>query len=308
MKVRYDKKEIKGIRYSSIFMLFIISLCLLFTIPDRELAVLIVIAPVMILLLVKNVRVLAYIHLIKKDDFYLELNNTKLTCNSIFEGNVEIELENIKNIQFNDDGIFLYLKRDVVGKKVKLRELFKYYLENNECIYKISVLGERIQMKQICDMLKEKIEVTYIKEDVQEFSGLCGAYIFILVGSLWGFLFQILWQTNLQQNLLKLLLLLVVMTFIHIFDKRFLYSNQVSLGLLVRCIGCSMTIAQYILCACQIEEMVENINIGLSVSVQSFAVVSIIYLFIFILFLLRNGLGKKITLYCIQKRNKQKVR
>lgn len=84
MKVRYDKKEIKGIRYSSIFMLFIISLCLLFTIPDRELAVLIVIAPVMILLLVKNVRVLAYIHLIKKDDFYLELNNTKLTCNSIF--------------------------------------------------------------------------------------------------------------------------------------------------------------------------------------------------------------------------------
>lgn len=295
MQVSYDKKEVRGIIYSGIFMQVIILLCLFFMAQGRDLAVFIVTVPILTILTVKNARLFIYLNSIKNNTYYLVLDNVKLICNSIFEGMVEINLEDIEDIQFSNEGILIYLKKGVaLYKKTKLQNLFKYYFNNMEHIYKVPILGNRSEMQQICDATKEKINVVSKDEDVAEFASLCGRYIVILVGVLWGFLFHTSRAISLQQSLWELLILVLIMCIMRVYNTKALYSNKMSVGMLARCLGCSLTIAQYINCACKIEEVVKGTDMGLVVSAKSFFVVSIIYLLVVLLFFPHNGLSKRI--------------
>ena len=306
MHVGYDKKEINSLKHSGIFLQFVLLLCLVFMIYGKDIAVFIVTAPIIGILTLKNIKLFVYLYQVKKHKIYLKLSDEKLSYNSIFDETVEIELQNIKNIQFGDDGILICLKKDLDAKRKRTSQrLLKYYLEDTEGIYKIPILAKKMELKKVYDIIKQKVKGDFVIKDSKEFVNLCGAYIFILAGILWGFLFQLMRQTDLQQSFFELIFFIIAMTLVHLFDKQTLCSGQLNIGLLIRCIGCSMTIAQYILCSCQIEKVIKGASMSLSVSPQSFFVVSIIYLSIFVLFIPRNAIGKKFTSYCVQKRDER---
>lgn len=301
MQVKYDKKEIKILKFSGIFFQSVLILGLFLMMLDKDFAVLIVTAPIIVCFTIKNTQLFLYLHSVKKDEIYLEFYNDTLSYHSIYEGTVEIELENIKNIQLTDEGVLVCLKNALISKR-ESKGLLKYYLENNNGVYKIPILGNKSELSEVYNIVAQAIGEHSVIQNSKEFVNLCGAYIFILAGVLWGFLFQVLRQTNLLQSFFELLILVIIMVLGHFFNRQTLSSGYVSMGLLIRCIGCSMTIAQYILCACHVEEMIKGTIVISSVSTKSLFVVSIIYLLTFVLFIPRNGIGKKLTSYCVSKR------
>ena len=306
MKISYSKTEINKLKYSGLFLLFLMLLCVYFMIRDKEITVLIVSGPVIVALIAKLIQLFVFLFRYKKQgDFYLELKENTLIYRSIFDGKLHIDLAHIKDIQMDKEGLLLYMDYSLENnKKHKLSSLIKYYIPDLQNVYKIPILAEKEKIEMIFEVIKEKIISCPVQEDMDKLVNLCGRYIYILVGILWSFELHVIGDGNLQQNVFKLLFLGVVMCYIHMVDKKPLYHNGVSFGVLIRCIGCSLIIAQYILCACQIEEIVKGICMNLSVSRQNFIILSAVYVAIFILFFPSKGLGRRVTLYYL-KRNKR---
>jgi len=301
MQVKYDKKEIDRLKLSGIFFQSVLIICLFLMMFDKDFAALIVTVPIIVYFTIKNTQLLLYLYSVKKDEIYLELYNEKLSYNSIYEGKVEIKLENIKNMQLTDESVLVCLKNALISKR-ESKGLLKYYLENNNGVYKIPILGNKSELTKVYNIVAQAIGDHSVIRNPKEFVNLCGAYIFILAGVLWGFLFQVLRQTILLQGFFELLILVIIMVLGHFINRQTLSSGYVSMGLLIRCIGCSLTVAQYILCACQVEEMIKGTIMISSVSTKSFVVISVIYLLAFLLFIPRNGIGKKLASYCVSQR------
>ena len=105
---------------------------------------------------------------------------------------------------------------------------------------------------------------------------------------------------NIQKNIFIMLVLISGMFFLYKYNKRSLEYDGISCGGVVRCMGCSLTMAQYILCACQIEEIVNKYQINLTLSMKSFGILSFFYLITAILFLPVKGFGKRIILHSLR--------
>ena len=302
MKIKYDKGEKNKIIISGLFVIFLCCLFVFMESRNNNITIMLVGMPIVIIILIKIVLYLLYIYR-NKSEYYLELDNEKITYYSIADGQIEIKLSNIQDIQFDESGMRIFVNYNIGIKRSWLYALFQYYVEDLKNMYQIPILGKLHDMKMFSEKVKQRIVVETVCEDVQAFANLCGAYIFIIAGIIWGFFVEAFCGCNLQQNFLKLLGLLMFEIFMHVFNKSALGLNKFRVGLLLRCMGCSLTVAQYILCACQLEEVVKGINMGLESSKNSVIAITIIYFIIFILYVPSYGLGKKLILKIAKKRN-----
>ncbi len=169
-------------------------------------------------------------------------------------------------------------------------------------MYKIPYMGKRSDMEQVFATIKEHVVLSVDIEEKQSFINLCASYIVIIVGVFWGTYFELLFQKNLWDSVWHLGIGLIVMVILHWMDKSYLREDDFSVGVLLRCMGCSLIIAQYILWACRMEEMIKQNSMELSVSVQGFIGVSVMYCVSILAFMPSKSIGKRCMKYVQRKR------
>lgn len=297
MKIKYDDNNINKIVFSSLFVILLMFLGVYLEIKTKSIATILILGPIMLIVLIKIIKLLLYLNK-NRTNIFLELKDDSINYQD-YSGIRKIRISEIQDIQMDEDRVQIFMNAN--NKIEKDKKFFCYYVENLENVYQIPILGKKQDMELFLEKVKNKIKITHVKEDIELFSSLCGAYLFILVGVLWFFLFQGIWNCHLWQNLFKLLLLLMIEIFMHKYNKKSLSDNAFSFGLFFRCTFCSLTIAQYILCACQIESVLMKNGLEWVPSVQSVIIVLILYLLIESFYIPHNGLGKKLIIYMCKK-------
>lgn len=94
-----------------------------------------------------------------RGEIYLELDTEKIIYNSVLEGKFEIPIKKICDIKFDGESMYIYVDYPVNMRKHKLRSLFRYYVENMECVYQIPVLGNASDMKGFFEKVKKTIVI-----------------------------------------------------------------------------------------------------------------------------------------------------
>lgn len=290
MKIKYDKCEVRKTICSAFCILLFIFAIIILEYKSKKIALLIVLMPAMLGILIKTVRLLVYLK-INHNKIWMEINNKNIIYYSIDNQKVEIPISNITNIIFEEDAIRIYVNYNIKGRGI--RNLFCYYLENLDNLYQIPNFGSKLETDAMVEKVKERVNIDCENENISDFASLCGNYTIIIVGILFFFLTQTLWQNNINANLMILFLFVVGEIIIHYLDKASLCSEKFSWGGFLRCIGCSLTTAQYILCAYQIQMIYSGNDVYFRSSYHSIVVVAIVYVICVILFLPQKGIGRK---------------
>lgn len=286
MTIAYSKTEINKLKYSGLFSMVLIIVCTYFVVRDREVAVFISALPILIVILARLMRLFLFLlHYKTEETTYLELGEDTLTYHSVLDGKISIDLEQIRDIHMEEDGIFIDTCSQTKGR------------------YKIPMLAEKEELCKVVEIMKDSITISPTQEQVDPIPTLCGRYIVILTGTLWWFMIYLCKVANFRENLLRVLLLVIVMYVLHKRSREPLHQKKASTGIFFRCVCCSMLIAQYILCACQIQEIVNKSAMDLSVSFQSLIAISVLYIGTGILFFPSKGLGMRMIQYNIHRHN-----
>ena len=107
MTIAYSKTEINKLKYSGLFSMVLIIVCTYFVVRDREVAVFISALPILIVILARLMRLFLFLlHYKTEETTYLELGEDTLTYHSVLDGKISIDLEQIRDIHMEEDGIF----------------------------------------------------------------------------------------------------------------------------------------------------------------------------------------------------------
>lgn len=277
--------------YSSLFMLSLILCFLGLEIKDGCIAVIIAILPIALIVLIKILSLIRNM-LGTNNVIFLELDDDRIRYYSKRGVRQEILLSDIKDIQIDDDVLHFYLNENV--KESRLRRLLRYYIENLANVVQIPILCDEKELDIFLQKVKQDNYNLPVNKDIDSFVGLCVAYICILLGAFWFFFLQAVWGCTLATNIIKLIIISILVVVMHFYNKNYLYNARFNFGSFTRCILASLFLAQYILCACQIEEIIKSTNLKLTSSWQSVGIIGLLYIIMCLLFIPENGLGRKI--------------
>lgn len=292
MKIRYDKMEVRKITWSGILLLCFLAAIMFLCIKDKNYACIICIFPVLAVIMYRIFHLLFHLlPAVRRNKVFLKLTQDKLWYQPEYGKNIEISLNKIEQIQIDSSGIEVYTE-----EFKKPRRLFSYYVPGNSHICKIPVWGKYELMKHLAEEIKQKTNCRERKDDILEATNLCCSYFCILAGILWCFAAEIYISDGLQSSLIHFCVTLVGIGVIHLTDKKHLASNGLSVGRIIRCFGCSLAIAQYMVCACRVEEVLKNTDFNLSVSSMFLGGVFLIFLCICSMFLPKNAWGKRFVM------------
>ena len=78
--------------------------------------------------------------------------------------------------------------------------------------------------------------------------------------------------------------------------------DNVSMGLILRCVMFSLLIAQYVVVACKIEEMLRNCVLVQPASINTGIISLIVYIIFWCLYMSPRGIGSKLICILVSKR------
>lgn len=296
MRVLFEKRKISSITLSGAILTFLISLIIIVGCKERSYALLLVVLPFASIAIL---HIWSYLlKLSKYNSRFMELTEEKLLIESVGEGLIVIELENVLEASMDSNQIEIKVNHKINKKK----GIFQYYMVQYEDVYYVPVLGDTQKIEQLLAVIgKPKSENTRTAELIDTQS-MCRSYLCILVGAVCAFAISTFWNAALWSNLVVFACLLVILYFMHRKMHAPLDAHDASIYLLIRCIFESSAIAQYILCACKIEEFIKNTSLELNCSGQLVIWTVIVYVIVCILYLPKNGLGNRFMRFCMRRK------
>lgn len=302
MRIRYDYDKIKQLIYSAIFVIVLFLSFIVIESIDKQVAVLLIFMPMVIIIFVKISGLLMRVYK-NFDKPFMEVDDDKILCRSVSALPIEIEWVHIKGIHISKEMINIYVDYDI--KVTWLRRLFRYYVEIFDRVYQIPNYAKKQDIEKLQKVVKDnkKEYSSNLERQDEAFCNLCCGYIVMLFGTFWAFFFETFFISSLYCNLLRLSIIFIFEILIHYCNTKSLCINHFDIGVLVRCLGFSLAVAQYILCACQIQEVVTRVDMEIVASWESVVTIGIIYVIICMLFLPRYGLGRRFIKQIVKMKN-----
>lgn len=131
-------------------------------------------------------------------------------------------------------------------------------------------------------------------EREKESIAIISRYFFVFIGCIFSFMVSANFNLTLMQAITMFGISLCIMILIHKYDKEYLCYPKMSMGILLRCVGFSWTVAQYFLISYQLNCFVKNIESNIKFSIKGLLVMGTIYIIIFFLYMPENGAGRRI--------------
>lgn len=293
MEVRFDKKEKTKTILSSVFLSVILSSMLLSFLKETEIAMLIFGGVIFIPLIRKSISLWIFLGR-KKDTPYIILSKDKMVVDSFRDGNVEIDLKDIVDIKLDEDTLEVYANRTIQEKK----GFFHYFMPNMEHMYQFPSWGKKEEMKALVDNMKRTISCTPQVEDIAAYSNLCGAYLFIMAGIPFLFVLTGLISVRFEYGMILLSILTLVELFMHRLNDTFLTQAKCEAKKVLRCMGLSAWIAQFIIVSCEMQEKIMKTKPDVLQKRPDLLLPLFgIYVVVFLLYMPQNAVGKKLIVF-----------
>lgn len=302
--IPFDKKEIHKTNASAIFLLVILCVALYFSIRNFDFITMFLLIPILAFLVIRGINLWKFLNE-NRNNFNVAIREGSLLIKSYHYGEIEVQLSDIEDYYIEENTLFLYTK-NVVNNRVSVAEkLFKYYLDNSENFYKITLWCNLKDIKEIENFLQHvKQNKLYKEKETQLNANLFGAYICILIGSIVCFFVFSHYSGDIIMEVLKLVFLSIYMCLIHIYNKIPLYESGHLIMRLLRCSGCSFFIAQIFLLGYRVNSFINGMAIDATVSMETIRVLVVFYIVIIAFFMHEKSLGVKCIKYNIEKKDK----
>lgn len=302
MTICFSKARLRKCLYSTIFLIMLLGIITVLLIKDKSLAVFMVCAPVILYVGMK--AIVFFLQIIKRikieKDIFLMGNKEEICVYSV-DGKKEcVECSKIQCLAWDTDRIYIQMKAEKQQVTSKLRRLLRYYVENDSNYITYPLWCESDELKKLCAYLG----IEHKKKDManmDEFVNLCSRYIVILVGTCVFFFWNTISRQNLKMAMLALLVQGIIQFVMHKKNTVPISQDKVTLGLVLRCVMCSAFLAQYIFCACRVEEIIMKRDLLGTCSVTTGVISVVIYLVFWCLFMPQKACGKRITSFWLRK-------